>query len=317
MQLRTANVGVDAITVNADGITLTDKRMRARFAARFGARQADEGAGAIRQDDVRAAFNSPFWPFVLCSTSVGQEGLDFHLYCHAVVHWNLPSNPVDLEQREGRVHRYKGHAVRKNAVRLYGPGALRGADPDPWAYVFDQAARDPSRGVSDLVPFWVLSAEGGARIERHVPTLPLSRDSERVELLRRALTVYRMAFGQARQEDLVAYLQQRIPTEDIARVSEELRIDLAPPPSAPISATEQELADLARRRLATDRVEDEPLAPASASVRVSRPLTVEDAVDLLDQFCVLQPEDSTITVDLVRDLLDRFVVLRSSQGVSV
>ena len=52
---------------------------------------------------LRRAFNSPFWPFVLTSTSVGQEGLDFHLYCHAVVHWNLPSNPVDLEQREGRV----------------------------------------------------------------------------------------------------------------------------------------------------------------------------------------------------------------------
>ncbi|MBI1873441.1 MAG: hypothetical protein HYS05_06060 [Acidobacteria bacterium] len=120
LQLRAANVGVDAIAVNADEITLTDKRMRARFAARFGARQSDEGAGAVRQDDVRAAFNSPFWPFVLCSTSVGQEGLDFHLYCHAVVHWNLPSNPVDLEQREGRVHRYKGHAVRKNAARLYG-----------------------------------------------------------------------------------------------------------------------------------------------------------------------------------------------------
>ena len=44
------------------------------------------------------------------STSIGQEGLDFHTYCHAVVHWNLPSNPVDMEQREGRVHRYKGHA---------------------------------------------------------------------------------------------------------------------------------------------------------------------------------------------------------------
>ncbi len=52
----------------------------------------------------------------LATTSVGQEGLDFHLYSHAILHWNLPSNPVDLEQREGRVHRFKGHAVRKNLV---------------------------------------------------------------------------------------------------------------------------------------------------------------------------------------------------------
>lgn len=50
--------------------------------------------------------------------SRSEEGLDFHRYCHAVVHWNLPSNPIDLEQREGRVHRYKGHAVRKNVASL-------------------------------------------------------------------------------------------------------------------------------------------------------------------------------------------------------
>jgi ERCC4-related helicase len=69
---------------------------------------------------VIAAFNSPFWPFVLASTSVGQEGLDFHHYSHAVVHWNIPANPVDLEQREGRVHRYQGHAVRRNVAAGYG-----------------------------------------------------------------------------------------------------------------------------------------------------------------------------------------------------
>jgi len=70
-----------------------------------------EGGGDVRTraDQVRTAFNSPFWPFVLASTSVGQ-GLDFHLYCHAVVHWNLPSNPVDLEQREGRVHRFNARS---------------------------------------------------------------------------------------------------------------------------------------------------------------------------------------------------------------
>lgn len=61
-------------------------------------------------------FNSPFTPFVLASTSVGQEGIDFHWWSHAVVHWNLPSNPVDFEQREGSVHRYMVHAVRKNVA---------------------------------------------------------------------------------------------------------------------------------------------------------------------------------------------------------
>lgn len=73
-----------------------------------------------------------FWPFVLATTSVGQEGLDFHLYCHAVVHWNLPSNPVDMEQREGRVHRYKGYAVRKNLATACRSRALANGAPDPW-----------------------------------------------------------------------------------------------------------------------------------------------------------------------------------------
>nr|WP_270246095.1 helicase-related protein [Coprococcus sp. AM11-30B] len=41
-------------------------------------------------------------PFVLATTSIGQEGLDFHNYCCVIMHWNLPSNPIDLEQREGR-----------------------------------------------------------------------------------------------------------------------------------------------------------------------------------------------------------------------
>lgn len=40
--------------------------------------------------DVRRAFSGPFWPFVLASTSVRQEGIDFT----SVIHWNVPGNPV-------------------------------------------------------------------------------------------------------------------------------------------------------------------------------------------------------------------------------
>ena len=96
--------------------------MRQHFARRYASDRAgtlDEQASE-RLDAVRRSFNSPFWPFVLATTSVGQEGLDFHWYCHAVVHWNLPSNPVDLEQREGRIHRYHGHAIRKNIAQSVG-----------------------------------------------------------------------------------------------------------------------------------------------------------------------------------------------------
>ena len=39
----------------------------------------DEDGAAARSGSVRDAFNSPFRPFVLATTSVGQEGLDFLL----------------------------------------------------------------------------------------------------------------------------------------------------------------------------------------------------------------------------------------------
>ena len=62
---------------------------------------------------LRAAFNSPFPPYVLVSTSVGQEGLDFHRYCASVIHWSPPSSPSVLRQREGRVDRFQALQIRR------------------------------------------------------------------------------------------------------------------------------------------------------------------------------------------------------------
>jgi len=176
---------------------------------------------------VRAAFNSPFWPFVLISTSVGQEGLDFHHYCHAVTHWNLPSNPVDLEQREGRVHRYKGHAVRKNLATAYAKEALHQTESDAWETAFTLGKCRRPTDENDLVPYWLFP--GDAKIERHVPMLPFSREVERLQGLRRSLVIYRMVFGQSRQEDLISYLLTHIPESEQAAIVAELQIDLTPP----------------------------------------------------------------------------------------
>ena len=76
-------------------------------------------------------------PPVSDTTSVGQEGIDFHWWCHSLVHWNLPANPVDFEQREGRVHRYQGHAVRNNVAADYREAALRSAAVDQWSAAFE------------------------------------------------------------------------------------------------------------------------------------------------------------------------------------
>jgi hypothetical protein len=41
--------------------------------------------------------------------------------------------------------------------------------------------------------------------------------------------VYRMVFGQSRQEDMVAYLLEQVPAETVERVMDELRVELGPP----------------------------------------------------------------------------------------
>ena len=195
-----------------------------RYALRFGSTQRSHEEA--RLPEVRAAFNSPFWPFVLATTSIGQEGVDFHWWCHSIVHWNLPGNPVDFEQREGRVDRYKGHAIRKNVAAAHRTAALLPAVTDPWAAVFEAAAAEDDRALGGLSPYWIYP--GNARIQRRIMTLPLSRDQERWNQLRDSLALYRLAFGQPRQEDMLAALQRRGIASRPEQI-DDLRIDLRPP----------------------------------------------------------------------------------------
>ena len=205
-------------------IATEEVRLRTVFALRFGHLPNEDGRGAFSQDAVREAFNSPFRPFVLSSTSIGQEGLDFHPWCHRLVHWDLPGNPVDLEQREGRIHRYKGHAVRRNVAAVHGQSALDAwSHGDVWRSIFelaDEAAR--ANGDSELMPWWL--AAGEHRVQRHVPLLPHTREIELFDRLKRQLAAYRVVFGQPRQEELVTLLE---PT-DVDQL-EDWTIDLSPP----------------------------------------------------------------------------------------
>lgn len=228
MTLRTSSLRVDDIKATGNGrIRVKDFAIRCRFAMRFGDVRDDNNEKVVRAGSVRQAFNSPFRPFILASTSVGQEGLDFHPYCHAIYHWNLPANPVDLEQREGRVHRYKGHAVRRNVAKCHGLAALGDSDAhDPWDHLFESAVATRQQGMSDLVPFWLYEIEDGYAIERRVPLLPMSREVAQLRRLKQMLSVYRLAFGQPRQQDLIAYLAE---TAGAKGATIQPRICLAPP----------------------------------------------------------------------------------------
>ena len=237
LQLATGSLRVYEWERKGSGVREHPFQMHQHFARRY---VSDGLAGSDQQasehlDMVRSAFNSPFWPFVLGTTSVGQEGLDFHWYCHAVVHWNLPSNPVDLEQREGRVHRYHGHAIRKNLAQAVGSRALdetrdtmaQGQRLNPWESVYRLAEEEHSAD-GGLTPHWVFTG-GDARIQRHTPVLPLSRDVDRVVALRRSLAVYRMVFGQPRQDDLLEFILREVPDALREDLATSLTIDLSPP----------------------------------------------------------------------------------------
>src|SRR5205807_78238 len=152
--------------------------MHIRFAMRFGDDRYDEdvpagfdSASAVtRKERVRAAFNSPFWPWVLVTTSVGQEGLDFHRYCHQVVHWNVPATPVELEQREGRVLRFFNHAVRRNLAQQHAVEALAGRDR--WNAMMAAAQARVERADSDhdgFEPEW--HYDGDHSVRRIAPIL--------------------------------------------------------------------------------------------------------------------------------------------------
>ena len=233
LSIRTAQVRVDEYRLedSGSGFSRDEFNIRCRFALRFGELKDDSNETLARVDVVRTAFNSPFRPFILASTSIGQEGLDFHTWCHAVMHWNLPSNPVDLEQREGRVHRFKGYAIRKNVARAYGLAALRRrglCGSDPWAKMFAMAAADRDPGVSDLVPYWIYEVDGGARVERRVPLTPYTCEVEQLGKLKRGLALYRLVFGQPRQEDLLEYMSRVVPQERRDELVAQWRIDLTP-----------------------------------------------------------------------------------------
>jgi hypothetical protein len=185
-----------------------------------------------RQVGVLQAFNSPFRPFVLATTSVGQEGLDFHFYCRKIFHWNLPANPIDFEQREGRIHRYKGLVIRQNIASKY-LSHLRSNEfsSEIWELLFSIASKEEkSKSASncDLIPFWHTEPVDNLKIERYVPLYPFSRDIERYKQMLKVLTFYRLTFGQPRQEELIDALYDGKLNKEQNSILDQLIINLSP-----------------------------------------------------------------------------------------
>ncbi len=226
MDIRTTLYNVDtynSFQKKALGQKYIPTNIRTHFAVAF-TRGVGKETDTDRKKTIRNAFNAPFRPFVLATTSIGQEGLDFHNYCRKIVHWNLPSNPIDLEQREGRINRFECLAIRQNVAKRYGSISFRS---DVWKEMFEEAsAKEKTGDASDLIPFWGLrETDDMVKIERIVPMYPFSRDGLAYERLIKTLSLYRLTLGQARQEELLEYLFKNCDNEEELK---ELFINLSP-----------------------------------------------------------------------------------------
>jgi hypothetical protein len=153
----------------------------------------DIGVRQLRADDLRRAFNTPFWPHVLCTTSIGQEGLDFHQWCRSIVHWDLCSSPVDLEQREGRIDRFKSLAVRRALAER-----LKSDRVTVWKALEERAER--LKDDSGLSPWWIFE---GAQMDRRFLDPPCSEERVKKERLSRLRELYRLVLGVPHAQDML------------------------------------------------------------------------------------------------------------------
>ena len=145
---------------------------KTHYARCLGMSKDDDKYSAVK--NLQSAFNTPFMPFVFATTSMGQEGLDFHYYADQIIHWNLPANPVDFEQREGRIDRYNSYAIRKKLMEWYGEN-----DKMEWYGENDKTVKEVLNQAFKKV-------EG--RVESEITKLEKNviqdQDRERINLLR-------------------------------------------------------------------------------------------------------------------------------------
>jgi hypothetical protein len=240
-QLRDA-INLNASVINVDSLETFQKdkarKFRCHYAVEFGSQRVETDQGQNRAKSLRKVFNSPFRPFLLSTTSIGQEGLDFHSYCRRIVHWNLPTNPVDLEQREGRINRYKSLVIRQQVAKKYRPilaNKTLKTGEDAWQKLFQIADLEERQkaGKSELVPFWHIDADPNddeaVKIERVIPLYPFSIDRSRLQHILKTLAIYRLAFGQPRQAELVDHLlKHNLKPEELHTVMDKLMINLSP-----------------------------------------------------------------------------------------
>jgi SNF2 family DNA or RNA helicase len=81
------------------------------------------GDPAIQKNEVLAQFQNDENIQVLLSSEVGSEGLDMQ-FCHSMVNYDLPWNPMVVEQRIGRIDRFGQASPKVNIYSLVVTGSI-------------------------------------------------------------------------------------------------------------------------------------------------------------------------------------------------
>lgn len=182
-------------------------------------------------------FNSPFWPFQFISTSIGQEGFDFHVYCRKVVHWSLEYNPIKFEQREGRINRYQGYA---NRLQLAIFMRDKGIKFNGWHSAFEDVRKSDVHGIKKLVDdskglfpdFVVVEDENNMYgLERECYYYPYSFESHKFADVLKCVGYYRSLLGQPGNDKFEECFQTFIDENNITDV-ENYFVDLYPSPES-------------------------------------------------------------------------------------
>ena len=218
--------------INKDGEKEeTSEKINTYFARCVGMSKDDDKVSSIK--GLQQSFNSPFAPFVFATTSMGQEGLDFHHYADKIMHWRLPANPVDFEQREGRINRYHCLALRKKLIEWYGDLTEEKDIYKIYQSAFENATQillqDKDNRVVNcgLVPDWVLlnqETKESVSIKRYVPYFCLSRTNEDFHKNLKVLQLYRSVIGQTDPQEVMERLMNNRTVEEVA----ELFVDFSP-----------------------------------------------------------------------------------------
>ena len=142
--------------------------------------------------------------------------------------WDEVDEYRRIDSQNGRLRWLIDDLERLRAFELlWIPPSLRYYDTGS-VYESPETASFTKRSDGEMDPYWVFH-RGPAKVERHVPVMPFSRDAAALPQLRKSLAACRLAFGQPRQQELVEFLGADRSDADLRGLVSQLRIDLSPP----------------------------------------------------------------------------------------